>query len=122
VLDKGRIILSDRSGGFAMTFLTHFAEQARYNVWANRRLFAMAGAISDELYRRDVGAYFKSLHGTLNHLLTADRIWMRRLTGFGDHPQTLDAIISSNWPILLRLELKKTRRLSNLSTVYRRNG
>jgi uncharacterized damage-inducible protein DinB len=76
-----------------MTLLTHFAEQARYNAWANRRLFAMAGAISDELYRRDVGAYFKSLHGTLNHLLTADRIWMRRLTGFGDHPQTLDAII-----------------------------
>jgi uncharacterized damage-inducible protein DinB len=34
----------------------------------------MAGALPDEAYRRHVGAYFGSLHGTLNHLLAADRI------------------------------------------------
>lgn len=66
---------------------------ARYNAWANTRLYAIAAALPDELYRRDVGAYFKSLHGTLNHLLTADRIWLRRLTGSGQHPQRLDAIV-----------------------------
>ncbi|MCB1624630.1 MAG: damage-inducible protein DinB [Pseudomonadales bacterium] len=70
----------------------HFAMMAQYNGWANARLYRMAGALSDELYRRNVGAYFKSMHGTLNHLLTADRIWMRRLTGTGDHAEALDAI------------------------------
>lgn len=83
-----------------MSLITHFVEQARYNAWANRRLFAMAGMLPDEAYRRDVGAYFKSLHGTLNHLLTTDQIWMRRLTGAGDHPQKLDAIIFEQLPDL----------------------
>ena len=72
---------------------THFVMMASYNAWANARLFRMAGALSDELYRKDVGAYFKSLHGTLNHLLVADRIWMRRLTGSGDHPNKLNATV-----------------------------
>src|SRR5207253_11178784 len=62
---------------------THFVMMADYNAWANARIFRMAGALADELYRKEVGAYFKSLHGTLNHLLVADRIWMRRLTGMG---------------------------------------
>jgi uncharacterized damage-inducible protein DinB len=72
---------------------THFAMLANYNAWANARLFRMAGALPNELYRKEVGAYFKSLHGTLNHLLVADRIWMRRLTGMGDHPDKLNAIL-----------------------------
>jgi uncharacterized damage-inducible protein DinB len=72
---------------------THFVMMAKYNAWANTRLFRMAGALQDELYRKEVGAYFKSLHGTLNHLLAADRIWMRRLTGVGDHPEKLNAIL-----------------------------
>jgi len=65
---------------------THFVMMAKYNAWANVRLFRMAAALRDELYRKEVGAYFKSLHGTLNHLLAADRIWMRRLTQVGDAP------------------------------------
>lgn len=76
-----------------MNIKTHFLMMARYNAWANGRLYRMAAALPDQLYRRDVGAYFKSLHGTLNHLLTADRIWMRRLTGTGDHPNKLNAIV-----------------------------
>ena len=38
---------------------------------------------ADTDYRADRGAFFKSLHGTLNHLLVGDRIWMRRFTGEG---------------------------------------
>ena len=71
----------------------HFEMFARYNQWANARLFRMAVALPEEEYRRNVGAYFGSLHGTLNHLLTADRIWMRRLTGRGEHPEKLDTIL-----------------------------
>lgn len=78
----------------------HFVMMAKYNAWANARLYRMAAALPDQLYRQDVGAYFKSLHGTLNHLLTADRIWMRRLTGEGDHPTKLDAIVFDDHPSL----------------------
>lgn len=71
----------------------HFEMMASYNAWANARLFRMAGALGDELYHKEVGAYFKNLHGTLNHLLVADRIWMHRLTGSGTQPTKLDAIL-----------------------------
>jgi uncharacterized damage-inducible protein DinB len=71
----------------------HFALMAEYNAWANARLYRMASQLSDDQYRRHVGAYFKNLHGTLNHLLVADRIWLRRLTGTGAAPARLDATL-----------------------------
>jgi uncharacterized damage-inducible protein DinB len=73
---------------------------AEYNSWANARIFRAAAQLSDEQYRRDVGAYFKSLHGTLNHLLTADRMWMHRLTGTGDQPTSLNGILFDDLPSL----------------------
>jgi uncharacterized damage-inducible protein DinB len=79
---------------------THFVMMANYNEWANARLFRAAGTLKEALYRKDVGAYFRSLHGTLNHLLVADRIWMRRLTGTGEHPEKLNAILFEDLPSL----------------------
>ena len=66
---------------------------AAYNAWANERLYDAAARLSDADYRADRGAFFKSVHGTLNHLLLGDRIWMRRFTGSGEHPARLDAIL-----------------------------
>jgi uncharacterized damage-inducible protein DinB len=89
----------------------HFATFARYNQWANARLYDMADALPEEAYRRNVGAYFKSLHGTLNHLLTTDRIWMRRLTRTGDHPQTLNAVLFDDLPSLRTAREAEDRRI-----------
>jgi len=72
---------------------SRFEQLAAYNKWANARLYEAALALPDADYRRDVGAFFKSLNGTLNHLLVADRIWMKRLTGEGEHPDALNTII-----------------------------
>jgi uncharacterized damage-inducible protein DinB len=66
---------------------------AAYNAWANTRIYAAAATLSDTDYRVDRGAFFKSVHGTLNHLLVADRIWMRRFTGSGEPPGHLDSIL-----------------------------
>jgi uncharacterized damage-inducible protein DinB len=66
---------------------------AAYNQWANRRLYGAAAGLSDADYRADNGAFFGSLHGTLNHILVGDRIWLQRLTGEGDAPDRLDAIL-----------------------------
>ena len=70
----------------------HYQAFARYNAWANRRLYAAAAELSDAEYRADRGAFFKSMHGTLNHLLTADHVWMHRFTGQGPSPERLDMI------------------------------
>jgi uncharacterized damage-inducible protein DinB len=54
---------------------------ARYSAWMNRRLYALCAALPDEERRRDRGAFFGSIHRTLNHLLLADSVWMTRFSG-----------------------------------------
>lgn len=73
---------------------------AGYNAWCNERLYDAAAQVPDADYRADRGAFFKSLHGTLNHLLVADRIWMRRFTGAGAQPPSLDAILYDDFEAL----------------------
>jgi uncharacterized damage-inducible protein DinB len=52
---------------------------AQYNLYMNEKLYAMCAELSDEERRRDRGAFFKSIHGTLNHLLWGDRAFLIRL-------------------------------------------
>lgn len=54
---------------------------ARYNRWMNDKLYGVAGELSDQERKADRGAFFGSVHRTLNHVLVADRIWLGRLTG-----------------------------------------
>jgi uncharacterized damage-inducible protein DinB len=70
-----------------------FEMLAAYNEWANERLYDAAARLPDRDYRADRGAFFGSVHGTLNHLLVGDRIWMHRFTGAGDEPAQLDAAL-----------------------------
>ena len=58
--------------------LEHYRAMSRYNRWMNDRLYAAAGELGDEPRKRPLGAFFGSLHGTLNHLLLTDRIWISR--------------------------------------------
>lgn len=61
--------------------LAHCRLMARYNAWMNQRLYAIAARMTDEERRRNRGAFFKSVHGTLNHILVGDGIWMARFEG-----------------------------------------
>jgi uncharacterized damage-inducible protein DinB len=70
---------------------------AAYNRWANGRIYDAAAELSVEEFERNMGAFFKSMMGTLNHLVVADRIWMRRFTGEGDAPTALDAVIARDF-------------------------
>jgi uncharacterized damage-inducible protein DinB len=57
----------------------HFAMLARYDLWATRRLLEHVDALPEADYRRDAGLFFRSVHGTLNHLLVAEHeLWRRR--------------------------------------------
>ncbi len=89
----------------------HYSALARYNQWANRRLYDAAAELTDEQYRADRGAFFKSMHGTLNHLLTADWVWMHRFTGRGPSPTRLDAIQHEQLPDLRAAREAEDRRI-----------
>ena len=69
-----------------------FALLARYNTGANRRLYDACAALSDAERKRDAGAFFGSIHGTLNHILVGDRIWLARFAGETVPSTGLDAI------------------------------
>jgi uncharacterized damage-inducible protein DinB len=62
-----------------MSTAAYFSDLARYNVWATKRLLKACEPLTDEQYRRDVGLFFKSIHGTLNHLLVGEHLlWYSR--------------------------------------------
>jgi uncharacterized damage-inducible protein DinB len=53
----------------------------RYNRWMNDKLYTLAATLTDQARKRDSGAFFRSIHGTFNHLLLADRVWLARFNG-----------------------------------------
>ncbi len=64
--------------GEAVLALDTFRTMAQYNRWMNERLYAVCAEIPDTERKRDGGAFFKSIHGTFNHLLLGDRLWLGR--------------------------------------------
>ena len=63
---------------------TYFQAFAGYNAWANGRLYRAAGTLTPKvLAQHRPAAYFRSILGTLNHLVVADRVWMHRFEGCG---------------------------------------
>jgi uncharacterized damage-inducible protein DinB len=69
----------------------YFQHLARYNAWANRRLYAVAETVpAAALAQQRPAAFFRSLIGTLNHILVGDRIWMERFERGGPTHSRLD--------------------------------
>ena len=72
----------------------HFSGQVRYHVWATHRMLEAVARVSDSDYRRDAGLFFKSIHGTLNHLLVAEHLlWYARFAKGASPVLALDAEI-----------------------------
>jgi uncharacterized damage-inducible protein DinB len=72
-----------------MDVVEPYVVMARYNAWMNRKLYAAADTLTDDDRRRDLGAFFHSLHGTLNHLVLTDRAWLVRFT---ENPALLQSL------------------------------
>ena len=98
--------------------IENFRQLAAYNRWANLRLYGAALELPEDAYRLPTGVFFRSLHGTLNHLLLTDRIWLKRLTGSGDHPDRLDAILHDDRRELLRARIAEDSRLKGVVDGY----
>lgn len=59
----------------------HCRVMSGYNLWMNGRMYALCDGISDEDRKTDRGAFFGSIHATLNHILYGDLAFLSRLTG-----------------------------------------
>jgi uncharacterized damage-inducible protein DinB len=82
---------------------------ASYNHWMNDRLYSLCAEIPDDERKHDRGAFFGSIHGTLNHLLLADKVWLGRFEGQPFQVQSLDQELYENF-VELRAEREVTDR------------
>jgi uncharacterized damage-inducible protein DinB len=64
-----------------MITLAYVRTMAAYNRWQNQNLYAAADRLADAERKAPRQAFFGSIHGTLNHLVWADQLWMRRFAG-----------------------------------------
>lgn len=91
----------------AMHHVTYFRTLARYNHWMNEKLLAVCAAMSDAERKQNRGAPFRSLHGTFNHLLVCDHLWLGRFKAQPFSVPSLDYELCTNFEELKR-EREKT--------------
>jgi uncharacterized damage-inducible protein DinB len=72
---------------------------AQYNLWMNNKLLNAAALLTDEQRKKNLGAFFGSLHGTFNHLLATDRIWMARFTNSHHGVSQLNEILYEDFEL-----------------------
>ncbi|MBW3225125.1 DinB family protein [Marinobacter adhaerens] len=66
-----------------MSLRTNFELMAAYNQWMNEKIYGAARGLEQTELAKDRGAFFGSILGTLNHIVVADTIWLKR---FAMHP------------------------------------
>jgi uncharacterized damage-inducible protein DinB len=76
--------------GMSRDFIDNYCLLARYNHWFNGRLYEACEKLTDEERKRDRGAFFGSIHNTLNHIVWADQLWLRRFAQSGPPSPSLD--------------------------------
>ena len=62
----------------------------------NTAVYDAAEKLTDETRKTDQGAFFKSIHATLNHILWADKNWLRRFILAGHGAGRLTASVYEN--------------------------
>ena len=89
--------------------MNYYTVMANYNQWMNQKLYAVCADIPDRERKSDRGAFFKSIDGTLNHILIGDLIWLGRFTQ-QPFTATLDQVLYGDFSELRaereRLDLK----------------
>lgn len=80
--------------------MNHLPLMARFNRWANSRIYACVAGLDGEAYRCDRGAFFGSIHHTLNHLLVVDRLWTARIQDRESGIESLDQILFDDFESL----------------------
>ncbi|MGD1911028.1 MAG: DinB family protein [Rivularia sp. (in: cyanobacteria)] len=89
----------------------HFQMLASYNTLANRKLYEVCSKLSDAQRKQIRPAFFKSIHGTLNHIMIGDRIWIGRFKGQKVPSTRLDAILYHDFEVLQKTRMLEDRNI-----------
>ena len=91
--------------------VSHYRMLGRFNRLANTRLYGACSELADEGRKRDRSAFFGNIHGTLNHILVGDRIWMARFEGGETASTNLDAILYEDFDALREIRTLEDARI-----------
>jgi uncharacterized damage-inducible protein DinB len=94
----------------------YFSMLARYNAWANRRLFDAAAQLTEAEYLEPRKSFFGSIHATLNHILVTDRIWVARIEERPNPPYKLNQILYGDLVALRVAREAEDAHIQNLVT------
>lgn len=72
-----------------MTLKQNFELMAKYNQWINQNIYQAASELDKSELDKDMGAFFGSISGTLNHIMVGDIIWLKR---FRTHPANFKSL------------------------------
>jgi uncharacterized damage-inducible protein DinB len=89
----------------------NFRTLARYNALANQRLYEACARLPDDGRKKRRPAFFGSIHGTLNHILVGDRIWLARFSDEKVPSTNLDAILYKDFGELREAREKEDSRI-----------
>jgi uncharacterized damage-inducible protein DinB len=110
-----------------MQLTGHLCLMADYNQWMNAKVYEVAATLSAEELAKNRGAFFGSIIGTLNHLVVADIIWLKRFAPLLQthpelnfirelgQPQALDEMLFSSLGELYQLRVALDSTLSALA-------
>ncbi|MGI0492729.1 DinB family protein [Alkalinema pantanalense CENA528] len=87
---------------------TYYTTMAEYNQWMNQKIYSACESISDSDRNADRGVFFKSIHGTLDHILWGDRMWLSRLAEAAPPTVKLGELLYPNFA-----DLQEQRRLTD---------
>jgi len=90
-----------------MSLCSHILLMAKYNEWMNAKLYETAGRLSPNELARDRGAFFGSVLGTLNHIMVADILWLKRFAGHPAGYRALEPVRGAPAPAALTEILHK---------------
>jgi uncharacterized damage-inducible protein DinB len=93
-------------------------DMARYNAWSNAKIYAVSATLSDAERKRDLGAFFGSVHGTLNHLLLTDRMWLARMRQMPVAAKTLGDEVAGDFAELQRLRVETDHEITTMLRDY----
>lgn len=88
-----------------MTISNHFRLLSRYNQWMNVKIYAASVQMGEPALREDRGAFFGSVFSTLNHIMVADIVWLKRIAGHPRAFRSLQAMKATPAPDSLRQTL-----------------
>jgi len=91
----------------------YFQRLSQYNYWMNEKIYLVCESMPDAVRRQDKGAFFNSIHGTLNHILLADKLWLSRFQNYTFEIESLRQELIAEFNLLWQERQKTDREIQN---------